>query len=451
MEKQKLRSELFNQSAITFATSIGIRIIRLIKNAIISRILGPSNRGIFGLLTIVPDFLASFGTLGYGQAILYYVAKKHYDVKKVMGGIIIFTTFISIIMISIGAISINLNLLSNDINLIIKKYQGVILMMVPFFLLQRFGISFLIALGMIFQMNLVELLGSFIALVLFLIIWIFWSQIAIKAAVWSWCLGIIIIACLPFFLIRKKGVYPPILGFDYIKKAFKYGISGHFTNFFQQLLCRIDFIFISNMLGAEALGYYAIATSLSEMILNLPVSVGVPLVPMIFGMDNKSSDKFTPGVIKVVIFFVTISSIILIMAGKIFIKIIFGPEYLPAYSAMVCLQPGMLALGLFPIIKADLFGRNLPGKVSIFTSIALIINLFMNYFTIPIWGISGAAISSSVSYFLSIGMMYILYCKKSNNPVLRTLILTKEDMNKLFDVLKSKIFRYYRKKFYLFF
>ena len=73
---ENLKKRLADQSIITFATSISIIIIRLIKNAVISRILGPAHKGIFSLLTLIPDFLASFGDLGFGPAIIYYISKK---------------------------------------------------------------------------------------------------------------------------------------------------------------------------------------------------------------------------------------------------------------------------------------------------------------------------------------------------------------------------------------
>ena len=112
------------------------------------------------------------------------------------------------------------------------------------------------------------------------------------------------------------------------------------------------------------------------------------------------SEKLTPVIARFIFALMGLSCIVVLLIGKFFIELVFGVDFLPAYPSLILLLPGMIALGLYGIIKIDLFGRKMPGTVSLLTGIAVAVNLALNYFTIPRWGIRGAAISSSFSYLL---------------------------------------------------
>ena len=93
--------------------------------------------------------------------------------------------------------------------------------------------------------------------------------------------------------------------------------------------------------------------------------------------------------------------------------------------ALILLMPGIAALGIFPILKVDFFNRNKPGIVSLTTGVALLINLALNFFWIPQWGIAGAAASSSVGYVASVSLLLLIYCRHAGIHVFSVLLIKK--------------------------
>lgn len=438
MDRNKHLDKLASQGGLTLATSLCIFLLRFGKSAIISRLLGPTYKGVFSLLTLIPALMIAFGNLGFGPAVVYYVAKQKYDLKKVMGGTIVFSVLMGLVLLLVGIMVLQLDFVYKGNAQLVRNYSVLILISIPILLLHRLGLTFLMAKAIITSLNIIRVLESVFPLIFFIALWLLMDN-ALDAAVWSWFIGIMIIVALPFILIRHKGTYPPKFGTEFLKKGLSYGIAGHFANFFQMVLLRIDFLFISGMLGAKELGYYAIATSIAEMLLVVPESVGVPLAPMLFGMDKKESEKFTPVIARFIFALMGLSCIVVLLIGKFFIELVFGVDFLPAYPSLILLLPGMIALGLYGIIKIDLFGRKMPGTVSLLTGIAVAVNLALNYFTIPRWGIRGAAISSSFSYLLCLVLLLFVYFRHSGNNLVKTLLLTKSDTRKIYEYLKEKL------------
>jgi O-antigen/teichoic acid export membrane protein len=84
----------------------------------------------------------------------------------------------------------------------------------------------------------------------------------------------------------------------------------------------------------------------------------------------------------------------------------FGSEFLPAVPPLLLLLPGTAFLSVGSILANDFVGRGRQALNSIAAIITLLINVPLNFVLIPVWGISGAAAASAISY--SVGTIVML-------------------------------------------
>ena len=93
----------FAKNALSvFGTRILLIAISVVGSVIVTRILGPANRGAMEILLLVPSFLVNFGNLGIGNANLYFTARAMYPSDKVNSNSLSITLILGGILFGIG-------------------------------------------------------------------------------------------------------------------------------------------------------------------------------------------------------------------------------------------------------------------------------------------------------------------------------------------------------------
>ncbi len=185
---------------------------------------------------------------------------------------------------------------------------------------------------------------------------------------------------------------------DRMRSLLKDGLPLMLANVASLLYMRIDQLMLGKMLGEKDVGIYSAAVKISEMWYFLPGIIGASFFPaLVQAKDSKEGNE------NMMLFFEIMIGLGLLIAGlvslvsPIVVNILFGDQYRGASSVLsvhvfggifVCMG---IASGYWLTINGlqrfNLY-RNLYG---------LLINVALNYLTIPIWGALGAAISSAVS------------------------------------------------------
>ncbi|MFH0910758.1 MAG: polysaccharide biosynthesis C-terminal domain-containing protein [Planctomycetota bacterium] len=437
MGQEKPIHKVARQGGITYGVTVFLFLVRFVKSAVISRILGPERRGIFGILNLIPELLSSLGSLSFGPATIYYVGRERYDGRKAMGGNLLFLAVLGVILAALGFVLFQIDVLFKEDVAVIRKYMLLTLIVIPVMLAKFLGSDFLLARDRVGALNVVRTVFSVLPLALFLLFWAFLEN-PLSAAVLSWCLSSVVVGFLPFWQLRSSEVYPPAWPGPFLRRGLAFGLAGHFANFFQMIMLRSDFLFISAMLGTKKLGYYAITTNVAELLLMLPESLAIPFIPTLLQMEKKDSDSLVPPIFRFLFTSMALCGVITILFGKFFIRLIFGEDFLPAYEPLVYLQPGIVAVGLYMILKIDLFNHKQPGIVSILTGVGAGLNLALNYHFIHWFGIKGAAITSSISYIVVTILLYVVYYKRSGNGPYKMLVLTRSDIRMIVHAARKR-------------
>lgn len=422
---------LFGQSLLTKLLMI---VFRLARNAILARVLGPADRGLFSLITSLPELIMTAGNAGLSNAAPYYAGKKNQPLKSVLGNTNVLILALSLILMIASTYLIQQDWLVKEHAGTLSQFLLFISLAIPLMLLKVVNQNILNVLHKVLQVNTLNLCESLLPLLLFLALWGLAGMDALIAAVWAWIVSLGTIALLS--LLNLKQGFPLKLDQSIQRDLLSYGTRGHFDTLFQKLLLRIDFIFVSSFLGTEALGYYAMATAAAELLLVLPNALTIPLFSFLMRRSSVDKNAVTPIVLRVLTFVMIVFAVFFALTGKLLIAILFGNAYLPAYEPLLLLLPGVVFLSYCSLIRLDLLGSNMPGTVSIISGTAVAVNLLLNVALINSMGINGVAIASTLSYGIAALGLYRVHSKHTGLSAKETLLIRRNDFQLMLRLVK---------------
>lgn len=410
---------------------------RIIKNSVFTRLLGPAERGIFGLLTTIPELIVCTGDLGLGTGSLYLAAKKKYDLGKLIGNILLLSLMLGMLMIAAGYLLLSYEGIIKGEAHTVKTFMPIILFMLPLVLLQKYGEDLLIATQEIRFLNIMKFLFSTFPIAVLVVLYTLTGE-ALRSATYAWGSAVILFSVGAIVRVSALCNWRLGLSWSYFRETLSYGLRVTGSSLAGVFVKKADFLLVSSMLGAEPLGYYAISVSMAEIILAIPDAVNIPFLPIRLGLEKKEAQSITPIVTRVLFFFMLLLCILSVLFSGLVVKILFGEKFLPAIPPLLWLLPGIVMWSLHEVLKSELYGHDHPGFVSCEAVITLICNIGLNLFLIPLMGINGAALSSSIAYTLAAGILLWKFTSISGVKLSEMLIIKKEDLQGIKRALQKK-------------
>ena len=247
-------------------------------------------------------------------------------------------------------------------------------------------------------------------------------------AVISYALGIIGLALVVIILITQFTKITFSFNQRLLKDSTKYGLKAYFGNLTQFLNYRLDMLLVAAFLTPASVGFYSIAVGIAERLWMLPGAIATVLFPRISSLKDEEANNLTPRIVRHTFLVIFVIALILALIAAPLIKILFGSVFLPSVMPLIILLPGIIALGGCKILTADLAGRGKPqfGTYAAFVSLA--VNIPLNLWLIPKWGISGAALASSVAYITATLIVIAAFVKISNTSWMVIFLFKKYDL-----------------------
>jgi len=100
------------------------------------------------------------------------------------------------------------------------------------------------------------------------------------------------------------------------------------------------------------------------------------------------------------------------------VPLVFGDDFRGSLPALFALAPGVVALAMARSAGGYLLRRNRPLVNSLIALTALGANVILNLWLIPLWGIAGAGVASSIAYILLAGS-YLMWLRRAAGLALR--------------------------------
>jgi len=418
--------------AITFTSRIIIVFIAIASSIITARWLGPAGKGTFAVLWVIVGLGVQFGNFGFHASNVFFTAKDKKSVSNVASNSLCFGLIAGVI-ISSGIIGVFLKkpgLFGNIPFLLLL----VTIVLIPFKLILYFFQHLFLGLKRVLTYNSFELAERISLLAIVVVVLVLLKQglfmLMLSVSVISGVLTI-------FFVIYTKRVTNfNFFTFDRIllRKMVGYGIKPYLANFFSFLMIRSDMLLVNYFKGANSSGIYSIAVNFADLLYLLPVTIGGMLFPIISA--NISDDgTFTQRVSRHTVLLMGIICILMALICKPLILLMYGEQFALSALPFLWLLPGIFFLSLVTIYNSDLAGRGYPRFIIFTTAISFILNFGLNLFFIPRYGIIGAAIASSISYFIMF-MMILIYLIRFTHTTLRSLL--SPSFSEIWNLFKNK-------------
>lgn len=430
------RNSYLRHLALSMGTKLAMIALRLLRNVLLARILGPSERGLFALLSTLPDLLSAATSGGLNSAVGYQAAKQR-DMGLLLTQVLVYGCLLAGLLTLVCVLLVREFGSDLEITVQLGLLAWLLLLAVPMTVLKSGLLTLHNASGGVGAFNALRLTESLAPLLLFLGLFWMWRDEALEAALISWLCGIALVLVLGLWWLRRQ--HPLALRWDRggQRELLSYSAKSHPDLLFQQVILRSDYLFIGAMLGSTALGHYAMASAAAELLLIVPEAVTTPLMKRLLQQDA-GMERLTPLALRLTATVMLGACLSMALIGQWLIVTLFGADYAPAYPALLALLPGLLGLCYASILRLDLLGKNRPGTVSLLMGAGAALNLVLNVLLIPTWGIVGAAAASSIAYLAVTVAMLVLYCRLSGVPLGQTLIILPADLAPLRQMLQRR-------------
>lgn len=413
--RQALKSDFIQKVIETLATRVLVILIGLITTVIVARTLGPAGRGLYAVAATVGAIGVQFGNLGLHASNTYYVARNRQLLPTLLGNSLI----VSLVLGSFGAI---ITWLIFTMFPKIAPVHGLLLILallwIPLGLAYLLLQNLLLGIQKVRAYNTVELVNKIISVILIggLII----TKLVSVETVFSTGLIALIVGCIWIMWQLTKEIDQPFTpSLSLFKENIRYGIKAYLAAFFAFMVLRVDLLMVKYILGPEQVGYYSIAVSMADLIYMLPVVVGTILFPRLSVLiEPVEKWKLTQKTISAITIIMIVLAISASLLATPMVRLLFGQEFLPAVPAFILLMPAIVFLSVNTICMNFFAAINMPMIVIYSPVLAFTINIILNWIMLPWVGLSGASISSIISY----GVMMVLSLRYIKLHKVRVLI-----------------------------
>lgn len=264
------------------------------------------------------------------------------------------------------------------------------------------------------KFGLINLLRSFFILIPILFCFIFEIDMGLNLVVISYLgsvLFCLMICSILYFKVATLNRPVELLNLTY----YQYGLKSVLNRSLGLLLYSSTTYCVYYLIGSEAAGLFFVASMISKLNWVIPDAAGNILYPK-FIKANSKDEKDRAGkemyfYSRIVLLLNLVTVIIFYIVGEYLIANIYSPEYEDVFFPTLILLIGNQGMVFFKILSRYFAAKNhwLPMRVGL--TLAILVNIFLNYFLIPVYGLLGSAISTCVSFFVC-GFTLIYYYKK---------------------------------------
>ena len=180
------------------------------------------------------------------------------------------------------------------------------------------------------------------------------------------------------------------------------------------LYMRIDQIMIKEMLGEKEVGLYSVAVRLSEAWYFVPVIIATSIFPAIINAKKISQELYNKRLqrlyVIIIYFAVGVALPVTFMAESIVVTL-YGTHYQDAGIVLSIHIWAGVFVGLGVVNGQWFLAENMQKIATLNTLTGAAANVVLNYFLIPVYGITGAAFATFASYGVSAYFTLFLYKK----------------------------------------
>jgi len=237
---------------------------------------------------------------------------------------------------------------------------------------------------------------------------LFWFGFGLYAPVLSYLVVSVLASCIliPFILKRIFAIHAIHMQWNQKEnwKIFRYGIVAFLSGIGGVFLQYTDTTMLTYMRGLEETGLYNVAVPTAAIILyfsSAVTTVSFPLFSELYAARLKQKIRSAFDIIYRYVFLVSIPVVALfIVFPELIIGLLFGQKFVGAAKSLQILVIGSFLYVITQINFSFFNAANKQRYPMLLLVVAEVMNIVGNYFAIPRYGMTGAALVSVVCFFI---------------------------------------------------
>lgn len=416
-------------------------IVSLGTGIIIARSIGVEGKGIVYLISQIFSLIQLVLCFGFGPSILFNLKNNKITKAKVHFFVIQYLSLIffgSFLLIEFASADINGIFGSKlDQKLMILTFGIALLNVIS----SLFGHELMVSDKGVYKSTLISIVSNSFYLLSIIILILLFNGGVIYVVI-SLLIAAIVKSSLILFFVFKQDNRFQLPSKTEVVTLTNYGGQFFLNAFFLSSVFRMDVFFLSHSEKVSDLGFYSVSVNVAELVLIIPSAIGIVLFPHFTGlMRDEQKDKMAQSG-RINFFIGLVGCILIAIIAYPFILIVFGKLFLPAFGPLLLLLPGIFAMTLNYSYSNYISSIGKPIVGTLFFAIGLIVNIFINYFFIPVYGMWAAALSSSITY-IGITLLFIFYISRIDKISLTEFVIPRKSdifyvYNKIYMILKIK-------------
>ena len=418
------RSLLRDVTGVMF-TRIFLIIAGLLTSVVLSRKLGPTGFGVYSAILVLPLVVVSFAQLGMRASSIFHIGRKQYDPGEIAGSVVLvllMTSLLAILITSIGYLVM-------DEESFTGLYIFLVLFSLPFRLAMAYFGGIFLGREQIDKSNFINWFAEFLNLLAVLVfVWLLgWG---IRGALISLLVSQATITAWAFYVIKKDIGIRLKFHPDVMKSLLSMGVLFATSFGIIQLNYRIDILLLQQLSTMEEVGFYSLGVSIAEKLWQLPLAVGVVLMSRTANAEDQHLiNMMSARLVRVALLAVFIASVILFVISPWVVPVIWGEKFRQSIPTVQYILPGIIFISIYRVLNSRLAGIGKP-HISIYVfAPALILNILLNLWWIPLWGAFGAVMATNISYTLGTLVYIFVYSRIVKMPVLQIFAYRKSDFD----------------------
>lgn len=400
---------LWNMGAFALSAVIGV-----LLNVIIIKFYNSEVLGIFNQIYAVYILLSQLAVSGVHLSVQKYIPEYHSDKKNlnhIVTSALIITVITSIITISIAYLLHQLPGKITNSEGVLQGFKYVIWGLL-FFSMNKVLLSFLNGIREMKAFAIFQFL-RFVFMLSFLIYFIFTDKegylLALILPFTELVLFVLVfVYAARFFKINIQNGFK-----EWLSENYRFGNKAILGNFLFDINTKVDVFMLGIFLTDSMVGIYSIAATIAEGFLQLPVLMRNNINPVItkaytkkgYAILNQVIKKSKKGFFKIIALLGLIS-----IAGFPLFLLVFGikEDFYLIWLIYTVLTLGVIITGGYLPFQMIFNQLGHPLNQTLFIFLLFISNVIMNAIFIPLTGVIGAAIGTSLSMIIQIFIMKYL-------------------------------------------
>lgn len=429
MSISKNSSFIFTSQAVVFITGI-------LASIVVTRALGPRNRGIYFLVLTINTLVVNVANMGIRFTNTYILSKGKYNLIEVNSNSIL-------IAILVGAVSLIGYLLFGEfINTKFFKeikplYVFLSISLIPFTLYSQYWRGAMAGLNKFFLISVLDILSAIIGVFLSIIVVLTWG---LSGVLWLWFITGICLSLLELYFINRIEKVRLRFSWRVFKDILCFGFVGHLGNIACYIYSKIDVFIVNFFSGVTGVGFYSLATTVAENVSFVPNAITTATNPRLGSSKSQDANKLAAKLSRHNLFTSALTALCILIVIPWGIPLLYGHDFLPTIKPLMILLPGMIFMPVSSSLASFFtFHKGKPGIPATVSWISLLVNIPLCIFLTAKFGFPGTAMAVAITHLLQFTILSSLFITTSKVKIGDSFIARPEDIKAYFSLIIENI------------